>query len=140
MAGVRFQDFTGLRLMDLEHMVVGTSGTSIATQGALRSPLNPDSTQDAKDAGPTYPYGLRLCLTHEELAKLGVDAVPSAGKQFHIEAMGVIISSMTGDYDSDGDVDTARVDLQITHLAFEHEGDEEQEPDHAARMYGPREG
>lgn len=87
-----------------------------------------------------YPYGLCLRLDMDELAKLGIDvqSLPTAGNGFHLEAMGVIKRSATEDPDSDGDIDCVCLELQITHMGLEHEGEEAPPRDHAKRMYGKR--
>ncbi len=102
--------------------------------------------EGAQQAYPTlegcaYPYGLCLRLDMEELAKLGIDLdkLPTAGNGFHLEAMGVIKRSATEDPDADGDIDCVCLELQITHMALEHEAAEAAPKDHAKRMYGKRE-
>lgn len=86
---------------------------------------------------PYYPYGLALNLDAEALEALGIDDVPMAGKEFHIEAFGVITNSSTSDPDADGDVDSVNLTLQIKHLGFEHEAEEDKQGP-AARLYGPK--
>lgn len=113
--------------------VQGTPGTSVATQGTLSSPLNPDSAED----GPSYPGCLTLTLDAETLQALGVEGVPTAGTQFHLEAFGSVTYSATMDPDVDGDIDNVMLTLQITHMAFEHE-DEEDTEGAAGRLYGPK--
>jgi len=85
-----------------------------------------------------YPFGLRLHLTHEELAKLGYDALPAAGTICRLEA---VARSATEDPDADGDCDYCSIELQVTELAMEEEEEgEEEDTDHDAgrahRMYG----
>lgn len=88
---------------------------------------------------PYYPCGLSLNLDAEALEALGIEGPPTAGKQFHVEAFGVITNSSTSDPDADGDVDSVNLTLQITHMGFEHEA-EEDDKGPASRLYGPKEG
>lgn len=61
-----------------------------------------------------YPYGTRLELGHEELAKLGLKGVPAVGKKFAIQGHAHVHSSSQR---QDGDGTTSRnVSLQITHM------------------------
>src|SRR5258708_39150071 len=69
---------------------------------------------------PQYPYGLRICLTHEELEKLGLD-IPgreAVGGMVHGHFMGRVteISAREGEDES-----TGRVEIQIEDLAIESE-------------------
>jgi hypothetical protein len=88
-----------------------------------------------------YPYGLRLNLTHEELAKLGYDELPQAGTICRLEAVACVTRSATEDPDADGDCDFCSIELQVTELAMEEEeAGEEEDKDHDAgrahRLYG----
>lgn len=57
-----------------------------------------------------YPYGLRICLTHEELAKLGIDDDPEVGDMLHFAAMAEVTSYTKGDGEMGAH---RRVELQI---------------------------
>jgi len=87
-----------------------------------------------------YPYGLRLHLTHEELAKLGYEELPPAGTVCKLEAVAVVTRSSTEDPDADGDCDYCSIELQVTELAMEEEEGEEEDEDPSAarahRLYG----
>jgi len=90
-------------------------------------------------AEPQYPYGCCLCLTQEDLETLGFEELPPAGSTFKIEAIGVVTSASTEDPDADGDVDSAHVRVQITHLAMEQDSDKNRETARkakAAKLYG----
>ena len=90
-----------------------------------------------------YPFGLALHLDMEALEALGIDPMPTAGTEFHLEAHGVITHSSTSDPDADGDVDFCNLALQVKHLGFEHEESpplKDTDADRATRMYGPKEG
>ena len=100
----------------------------------------------APSEGPSYPYGLTLTLEAEQLEALGVslEELPSAGNGFHLEALGVIRRSSTEDPDADGDVDRVSLELQITHMGFEHEAASDSDDDagnsYSQRLYGVKEG
>ena len=65
---------------------------------------------------PDYPYGLRICLTHKELRKLGLDK-PEHGDYLDMRAFGVVTSIS-------GEGDECRVEIQIEKIAVEDEEDE----------------
>lgn len=74
---------------------------------------------------PRYPYGLQLCLTDEEFAKLGLDsddAVEGGIVHGHFLAR---ISSVTRT-ERDGEK-SCRCELQIEDLAIESEDEENKE-------------
>lgn len=76
---------------------------------------------------PDYPWGLRICLTHKELAKLNLD--PSAafvGATIHGHFMAEITSISSTQIDGD---ECNRIELQITSLAIESEDEEDAEPE-----------
>ncbi len=70
---------------------------------------------------PDYPYGLRICLTHNELAKLGLE-LPDVGDLIDLRAFATVtsVSSSSGEGG-----DCCRVELQIEKLAVENELTEE---------------
>ena len=93
---------------------------------ARPTPLNP------------YPWGLRLNITHEQLAKLGYDELPPAGTEIHLEATACVVRCTSEDPDADGDCDYSCIELQIKELGIEQEGDaeeddEDEDGDNAAR-------
>jgi hypothetical protein len=76
---------------------------------------------------PDYPYGLRICLTHEELVKLGLDHEDAfIGGMVHGHFMARITSVSAND---SVDGPSARVELQIEALAIESEDAENAEYD-----------
>lgn len=78
---------------------------------------------------PDYPYGLRICLTQEEFAKLGLDPADAfRGGIVHGHFMGEITCVNIRD-DEGGPCH--RVEVQITHLAIESEDAEDEEPETA---------
>lgn len=87
-----------------------------------------------------YPYGLRLNLTQDELSKLGYEELPPAGTEIRLEAVAVVTRSCTEDPDADGDIDYVCVEMQITQLGVEQEGessgkDSDRDSGRAERMY-----
>ena len=93
--------------------------------------------------GPCYPYGLTLNLDAEAIEALGITELPTAGTEFHLEAVGIITLSSTADPDADGDVDGINLTLQLTHMGFEHQASpalKDTDGDRASRLYGSREG
>ncbi len=63
---------------------------------------------------PDYPYGLRICLTDKEMAKLGLDPADAVkGSMIHLHA----IARVTDVTISDGAMGkSARAELQITDM------------------------
>lgn len=68
-----------------------------------------------------YPYGLCICLTEEEIAKLNL-AMPSVGQAMELEAKVVVRS--TSQNNSDSGVNR-RIELQITDLELKTASSEE---------------
>jgi hypothetical protein len=71
-----------------------------------------------------YPYGLRLCLTMEELEKLGYSELPPAGTECRIEAVACVVRCTSEDPDADGDCDYCAIELQIKELGLEEDAEE----------------
>jgi hypothetical protein len=83
-----------------------------------------------------YPYGLRLNLTQDELAKLGYTELPPAGTELRLEAVGCVVRSSSEDPDADGDIDYLCVEVQITQLGVEQEEEKKDKAGgRAERMY-----
>ena len=88
---------------------------------------------------PYYPYGTCLTLDQDQLEALGLTELPPAGSAFTLEAKAIVRRSSTEDPDVDGDVDSACVELQITHLGLEGEDDKSRSTRakaKAAKLYG----
>ena len=61
---------------------------------------------------PEYPYGLRICLDSESLAKLGITELPAIDAEFKITALACVVS--VSQHESQGtDKPNRSVDLQI---------------------------
>jgi len=73
---------------------------------------------------PNYPYGLRICLTHKELAKLGLEADCNVGDLIDLRCFAEVTSISKSD---SGNGEDCRIELQIQKMACEDEmseGDE----------------
>ena len=70
--------------------------------------------------GPSnqYPYGLCICLTHDELAKLGLSGDCEVGDMLHLHAMAKVTSVSSNASES---AETCRIELQITDMEVEDE-------------------
>lgn len=72
-----------------------------------------------------YPYGLRITLTQDEIAKLDVDHADwEVGETFHLHAFAKVTS--ISEDEREGGEKTCCVGLQITHLQGEEEDNEEE--------------
>lgn len=87
-------------------------------------------------SGPRYPWGLRITLDTETLAKLNLDPGDvSVGDTIHIFAFAEVVG-VNSSSSSDGGT-RCSVDLQITQMASEDEDEENEEMD-AAEPKKPR--
>jgi hypothetical protein len=123
--------------MELKHMVVGTPGLKGVTEGGVSSPVDVSGTEPTSH----YPLNLTLHLHHHQLKHLGIEDhhdMPTVGREFHAELHGHI--SHSHHEEGPEGVSNRSLTLQITHMGLEHEDEEEEERDHAKRMYGPKEG
>ena len=77
---------------------------------------------DAK--GPQYPYGLRICLTHDDLAKLGLNFDCDIGDLVDMRCFGTVTSISQND---GPDGPCGRVEIQIERIAIENELTESEE-------------
>ena len=86
---------------------------------------------------PRYPYGLCISLGKEELAKLGITALPKVGGEMMITAKAVVKS--TSAYDTQGEGQDMRVELQITDMGL-GQTDDAQNENRASKLYGNNNG
>jgi hypothetical protein len=70
---------------------------------------------------PRYPYGLRICLTHSELNKLGLDADCNVGDMVDLRCFAEV-TSVSKNQTERGD--ECRVELQIEKMSVEPEAEE----------------
>lgn len=93
-----------------QHMKLVSMKRSEADKGEVEtcSPCHGDT--------PDYPWGLRLNLNEEQLAQLGIGAMPTAGAVILIEAKGVV-SSMREEQ-IDGKLQRG-LEIQITELGVD---------------------
>lgn len=69
---------------------------------------------------PDYPYGLRICLTERELAKLAMDCDCDIGDVVEFRCGGVVTSVNKSD---ENGMFMCRIEIQITNLAVDAEGE-----------------
>lgn len=77
-----------------------------------------DEMHPAMVEKPRYPYGLRLCFTHKELKKLGLEPDCSVGDLIDIRAFGEVTSVSASDGPSGKE---CRIEIQIQKIALEDE-------------------
>lgn len=74
---------------------------------------------------PTYPYGLRICLTEKEFEKLNLDPADAVvGGIFHLHALARITDVHASENESGS---CCRIEAQIEDLAIESEDSENEE-------------
>ena len=71
---------------------------------------------------PRFPYGLRICLTHDELKKLNLEPDCEIGDVIDLRAFAVVTSVSMNETDHGQE---CRVELQIQKLAIENETTED---------------
>jgi hypothetical protein len=86
---------------------------------------------------PRYPYGLCISLGKEELAKLNITALPKVGGEMMITAKAIVKS--TSAYDTQGEGQDMRVELQITDMGL-GQTDDAQNENRASKLYGNNNG
>jgi hypothetical protein len=73
---------------------------------------------------PRFPYGLRICLTHKELAKLNLQPDCDVGDIIDLRAFGRVTSISQNE--TEGGME-CRVEIQLEELALEDEMAEAEE-------------
>lgn len=110
------------KIIDMAHQRAVSGQTPIPmVQNAVSHPQMADVTDE-----PSYPYGLCICLTEAELAKLDLDDDAAVGDTLHLFAFAKV-TSINKNQGKDGAAST-RIEMQITHIALEDE-DTETGPD-----------
>jgi hypothetical protein len=71
-----------------------------------------------------YPYGLRICLTHKELEKLGIDGDCDVGDMIDLRCFATVTSISKNETEGGAE---CRIELQIEKIALEDEMDETEE-------------
>lgn len=79
-----------------------------------------ESVPKAVSEGPSYPYGLRLCLDNDTLEKLGLKSLPKTGVKMTIHAVGEVVS--VSQHESEGRDNDRRLEIQIHELGVEGGG------------------
>jgi hypothetical protein len=71
---------------------------------------------------PQYPYGLSICFTHEELAKLGLEADCEIGDLLHMVCMARVTNVSKSE-------DSCRIEMQLVDIeTIEDENEEFERP------------
>lgn len=68
---------------------------------------------------PDYPWGLRICLTHRELAKLNLDDDVEVGDAIDMRCFGEV-TSVSKNAGPNGE-NSCRVEIQLTKISVENE-------------------
>lgn len=68
-----------------------------------------------------YPYGLKICLTTDELQKLDMEDGVEVGDYLHLHAFARVTSVSENEVNG---VATKRVELTLTHIEAESEDEE----------------
>jgi len=90
---------------------------------------------------PRYPFGLKICLTHKELPKLGLSADCEVGDMIDLRAFACVTSVSINK--TEGGEEECRVELQIEKMAVEDEttestAEEADEKSHPKSIYATR--
>lgn len=81
---------------------------------------------------PNYPWGLSISLCNKELDKLGIDVDNvNVNDIFHLHCFAVVTSKSSNQVQ--GTEPNSRIELQITHIAAEDEGEEDDEAEEAMK-------
>jgi hypothetical protein len=94
--------------MSMTHMAI--------TPKENKQELAPAPEETTEDKGPTYPFGLCIRLTDEELRKLGIEDKPEVGDMLSFDAVAKVTHYMEH---ADGEGSKCCVELQITHLGVD---------------------
>lgn len=78
-----------------------------------------------KMEAPIYPYGLSICLTHDELDKLDLDGDCQVGDLLHMVCMAKV-TSVSKNETTDGE--SCRIELQIIDIEVAENQNEEYAP------------
>ena len=90
-----------------------------------------ENSEAQKPEEPVYPFSLCLSLDDAELEKLDLDKNPEIGDYIH----GAFLAKVTGVHkNAMQDGDKTCVNLQITHLALEDEGEESEESERGEQI------
>lgn len=82
---------------------------------------------------PDYPYGLRICLTSDELEKLDMEDGVEVGDYLHLHAFARITSVSENEVNGESN---KRIELVLTHIEAEDEESENEENEEYEESYG----
>lgn len=78
-----------------------------------------DMIQPMKDESlPEYPYGLRICISQDEMAKLGIEPADAQVGGYFLAHVYCCITSVSSDKKSDGS-ECHRMEAQIEQMSIE---------------------
>lgn len=81
-------------------------------------------------AMPDYPWGARICLSNDELEKLGITTFPPVGAMFNVECVARVVCVSEDETDNGKGEPRRRMELQIMQM-----GAEQQTANGAAKLY-----
>jgi hypothetical protein len=100
---------------------LGMQSMEMDDEDAVDHPMPIDTKKES------YPYGLRICLTHKEFEKLGLDWNQAfVGGLVHLHGLARITHVSSSEHESGK---SARVEFQIENLEIESEDAEDDEND-----------
>lgn len=91
------------------------------------------STMLAQETRDEYPWGLRISLNNETLAKLGITELPAIDSEFKLVALACVVS-VSQNESSDGEPHR-NIDLQIEQMVLAPAAEESGEDSKAKGMY-----
>lgn len=101
--------------------------TKKETRNILEGPSSPGEDM------PRYPWGLRITLDTETIAKLGIKMPLDVGEKCSIVAKGEVVAVSANE--SQGGGKRESLDIQITDMSV-IEGDSEKKDDASKKLYG----
>lgn len=84
-----------------------------------------ETTSFEPGKGPEYPYGTRLEIDAVMMEKLGIKELPEMGTEFHVVAMGKVVS--TNSNESEGSEERKCFCIQLVEMALEDETKESED-------------
>lgn len=85
--------------------------------------------------GEDYPYGTRVRLDHDTLAKMGINdasQLPKSGAELNVKGKAKVVSTSSEDRDGEA---RHSMELQLTHMGMEDGAEEAAQAQAAKSMY-----
>jgi hypothetical protein len=108
--------------------MIDMAKTPVEVKKEMKDYAMPSAAPDGPSV-PQYPYGLCISMDEDSLEKIGEgDELPEVGEVVHLVALAKVTSaSSREEITSDGAKKVCRrVELQITHLAVQEDGEDEE--------------